>query len=59
MIDKVVNYTKNLILVTEHIDELKKCRDDISHLEHEVAALKAFQQIVQGSIEIQFRGGNK
>ena len=59
MIDKVVTYAKNLILVTDHIDELKKCRDDISHLKYEVAALKAFQQIVQGSIEVQLKGGNK
>ena len=58
MIDKIVYYTKNVFLYTEHIDDLKKCKDDISRLEKEVAALTAVQRIFEGAFEMKFKGGN-
>ena len=58
MIDEVVCYAKNLFLYTEHIDDLKKCKDDISRLEKEVAALNAVQRIFEGAFEMKLKGGN-
>lgn len=57
MMGKAFDYAKNMVLYTEHVDNLKKCRNDVSRLEKEVAALKAFQRIVEGAIEVRFKEG--
>jgi hypothetical protein len=41
------------------IEEIRDCKEKIRKLEMEVAGLKAFQRIVEGSLEINIRGGNK
>ncbi|AKB26143.1 hypothetical protein MSMTP_2674 [Methanosarcina sp. MTP4] len=41
------------------IEEIKDCKEKIRKLEMEVAGLNAFQRIVEGSLEINIRGGNK
>lgn len=59
MMEKLASGAKNILLYTEHISELKRCKEDIRRLENEIAALKAFQKIVEGSIEVQFKGGKQ
>lgn len=57
MIDKLASGAKNIVLYTEHVADLKRCKEDIRRLETEIAALKAFQKIIEGSFKVQFKGG--
>lgn len=59
MIDKAVCYVKGIVLYTDHISDLKQCKNEIQQLKIEVAALRAVQDILQGAIEVKMKGENQ